>query len=312
MLMHLRLNLPRRLTEATVALLRDHQRTTNLVVLPGASVRPEGDVVTCDVPKESLGAVLDALDGLGLDEFGGITVTALDAAPFDEARRLDELAAGDPDDSVIWDMVTDQAEQGASLSWNFCSFLTLAAALAGVAVVTDSPILVVGAMVVSPDFLPVAAICVGLVFRRWGLAWRGARQLVLGYLLAVVVVALLALAARLTGALTAAQVAGPRPLTSFIWEPNGWSLVVALLAGAAGALALTSSKATTLVGVFISVTTIPAAGNISVALAVGNWGEVLGSLEQLGVNVLGMLVAGLAVLLAQRHVLRPPRDLLRR
>ena len=41
------------------------------------------------------------------------------------------------------------------------------------------------------------------------------------------------------------------------------ALIVALIAGAAGVLALTSARAGGLTGVFISVTTIPAAGNNS-------------------------------------------------
>jgi uncharacterized membrane protein len=40
--------------------------------------------------------------------------------------------------------------------------------------------------------------------------------------------------------------------------PDRWSLLVAVLAGIAGVLSLTSAKSGALVGVFISVTTVPA------------------------------------------------------
>ena len=57
------------------------------------------------------------------------------------------------------------------------------------------------------------------------------------------------------------------PLTGFIWQPDRWSFVVALLAGVAGTLSLTAGRSNALVGVFISVTTVPAAGNLALALA---------------------------------------------
>ena len=61
-----------------------------------------------------------------------------------------------------------------------------------------------------------------------------------------------------------------------------------------------------MVGVFISVTTVPAAGNL--ALGIGTWApsEILGSLEQLGaVNLAGMVLAGVLVLLVLRAVVEP-------
>ena len=65
------------------------------------------------------------------------------------------------------------------------------------------------------------------------------------------------------------MVTRPRPNTGFIWHPDMWSFMVALVAGAAGVLALAIEKTSTMVGVFISVTTVPAAGNLALGLAVG-------------------------------------------
>jgi hypothetical protein len=63
---------------------------------------------------------------------------------------------------------------------------------------------------------------------------------------------------------------------------------------------MTARKSSALVGVFISVTTVPAAGNIAVAIALAHWDEVSASLVQLGVNLAGMIVAGVATLFVQR------------
>jgi uncharacterized hydrophobic protein (TIGR00271 family) len=146
----------------------------------------------------------------------------------------------------------------------------------------------------------VAAIATGLVFGHAGLTVRALRLLVLSFVLAIATVALLSLLAAATGLVTTDMVTRPRPQTGFIWHPDRWSFIVALIAGAAGVLALTTARANAMVGVFISVTTVPAAGNLAVAL--GTWApsEVRGSLAQLGLNVAGMLVAGVVVLVLQR------------
>jgi hypothetical protein len=95
---------------------------------------------------------------------------------------------------------------------------------------------------------------------------------------------------------------GERPLTSFIWQPDALSWVVGFLAGVAGMLSLTSAKAGTLVGVLISVTTVPAAANVAVALAYGVGEEASGSALQLVINVAAIVAAGVLTLLVQRLV----------
>jgi uncharacterized hydrophobic protein (TIGR00271 family) len=105
------------------------------------------------------------------------------------------------------------------------------------------------------------------------------------------------------GAFTQEQ-ASTGKLTDFIIHPDGWSFLVACLAGIAGTLSLTTAKSGPLVGVFISVTTIPAVGTVAVCLACGVWGEVGSALAQLGINLLGLMIAGTTTLAVQRLVWR--------
>ena len=65
---------------------------------------------------------------------------------------------------------------------------------------------------------------------------------------------------------------------------------------------MTSSKVGGLSGVFISVTTVPAAGNIALGIAIGDWAEVSGSAQQSLINLVGMAVAGALVLALQQAV----------
>lgn len=300
MLVHLRLTVPSALTDDVVDLLRHEDCSANLTLSRGASLSPEGDLVECDVARELAGEMIGRLKGLGLHESGGILVTTPTSTPFRAARRLEAAAPGDPDDAVIWDTVIEQSYAGSRATVSYYLFFVLASLLAAVAVITDSSVLVVGAMVVGPEFGTVAAVATGLVFGRLGLTWKALRLLVSGVLVSVVVVALLSLVAGLTGLITAEMVTRPRPQTGFIWHPDRWSFIVALIAGAAGVLAMTTARANAMVGVFISVTTIPAVGNFALALGVWAPSEIRGSTAQLGVNVAGMVLAGVVVLALQR------------
>jgi uncharacterized hydrophobic protein (TIGR00271 family) len=305
---HLRLVVPTDVTDAVLAALRGDERITHLVILRGAAIRPDGDVVTLDVAREAASEVIAALRQLGVDGSdgrGGMAIEEVDAAPSRTARRAEEAAPGSPDDGIVWEVVVNRAWGDARRSWAFYAFLCLATTIAAVAVVTDSPVLVVGAMVVGPEFGPVSALAVAAVLRQGRLARDAVVLLVGGFAAAMLATGALALIARAAGWLVAADVSRPRPLTAFIWTPDRWSFVVALLAGAAGVLSLTAGRSSVLVGVFISVTTVPAAGNLALAVALWVPGEIAGSAAQLGVNLLGMTLAGSTVLGIQRLLTRP-------
>ena len=300
MLVTLRLAVPPDLTEATERLLRGDPRVCNLVIVRDGAVEPQGDAIFADVAREGAAEVLSSLADIGIGERGAISVSQLDAAPSRAARAAERAAPGSPDDGVIWHVVEEQAWEAARPSVSFHVFLCLAVALASIAVVTDSVVLVIGAMVVGPEFSLVAAICIGIVLRRWEIVRRSAFVLVWTFALSILVVGLLALVARGAGWVTTEMVAQDRPLTGFIWHPDRWSFVVALLAGMAGVLSMTTGKSSALVGVFISVTTVPAAGNLALALAVWVPQEIQGSGLQLLVNIAGMTIAGVVTLLIQR------------
>ena len=76
---------------------------------------------------------------------------------------------------------------------------------------------------------------------------------------------------------------------------------------------MTISLSTGIVGVFISVTTIPAAGNIAVGIVFAEWQQVAGSAAQLAINVTGMAIAGwITLVIAQKMSKRTNRLLTRR
>jgi len=204
----------------------------------------------------------------------------------------------------VWEQVVRTTAADASLSVAFLAFLTIATLLAAIAIVTDSAILTVGAMVLGPEFGPLAALALAVVHRRWPLGRSALVSLVVGFTLAIALTTVLALGARGLGWIDASQLTRDRPNTDFITSPDKWSLVVAVLAGIAGVLSLTSAKSGALVGVFISVTTVPAAGDMALSLALGGGPQFREGATQLGVNLLGIVLAALVTLTLQRAIWR--------
>jgi len=141
---------------------------------------------------------------------------------------------------------------------------------------------------------------VAVVNRAWGQAWRSFRALALGFPMAALAALLLTLAARGLGRIPAPYLAGERPLTGLLIGANLGAFVVAFVAGAAGIIALGRAKSGAVVGVLVSITTIPAASNVGVALAMGSPSEALKSLSILLVNLAGLLTGGLLTLLGTR------------
>jgi uncharacterized hydrophobic protein (TIGR00271 family) len=284
------------LVDKVLDVLADEAGAVHVVRLRGVMVDPPGDVVEADLAREAVDGVLEALRGFGCGQRGGIVLETLDTVVSDAADRAEEAAPGEGVDAVVWDELLARTGQGAKLSVTFVVMLSIACLLAAVGVVTNSPVTVVGAMVLGPEFGPLAALAVAAVRRDGPRARAAGVALGAGFAIAVAVTALAAAGAAAIG-LIPEDVLINLSGVSFIYQVGPFSLVVALLAGVAGMVALIAGESTgVLVGVFISVTTVPAAGFAAVAAVVGDWGRALSSLLQLAVNVAGVVLAGLVVL----------------
>jgi uncharacterized hydrophobic protein (TIGR00271 family) len=297
--LHLRVITPVELREQVIGLLTENPGVTHLVFHRDAALEPRGDEITADIARESANDVVDELKALGVKERGAITLDVVDTVLSTRAYRAEDEAVGDPADAVVWDELAARTREESTLNVTFLMFLCLACLIAAVGVVTDSPVTVVGAMVVGPEFGPLAALAVALVRRRGYLARRAAIALLVGFPVAMLVTAVGVLAGEAVGWI---EVSNLQELSEvdFIFQVGPLSFVVALFAGAAGMLSLVSAKSAALVGVFISVTTVPAAGFAVVAATVGDWDVAAKSATQLLVNLTGIVLAGVMVLWARR------------
>jgi uncharacterized hydrophobic protein (TIGR00271 family) len=204
------------------------------------------------------------------------------------------------DQGFAWIEVMGEARTHARPLGRYLALMTVAAVIAGIGVITDNPILIVGAMAVSPDLLPICAACVAFVARRPPLALRALVTLVLGILLTWAVAGAVAWGLQAVGILTGDFQIHDTSLHG-LNHIDYSTVLVALAAGVAAMLSF-ETRAAAAVGVAISVTTIPASALFGVSLGLGEVSDSWGAAGVLGVNVSLLLLSGTVTLVIQRRL----------
>lgn len=301
MIAQLRIFVPEALSDAVVDCSTGELGVAEVSRQRGASLLPPGDVIHVLLARESVEGLVEKLHALNVQEQGSVSVSMPELVLSDRADKAAADAPGEGADAVIWDEVSRQTGEDSRLTWSYLVFLILATQLAAIGIVTDSTIAIVGAMAVGPEFGPLAALAVALVRRQWKLGRRAALALGVGFPVAMLAAAFTAWLSVPLG-LFPADVLDRGSAADFIYHPGPYSLIVAVLAGTAGMLSVISRRSAALVGVFISVTTVPAAGFVAVALVLGEFEKAAGSALQLALNLVGIVAAAVAVLIFYRLI----------
>ena len=316
-MIHLRIVAPGDRAHQALELLKGSDSVINVIHLHAAASKPEGDVILCDVTREDVSVILSDLRELDIHKDGSIAIENVDVSLSEHADEAERSAPGVPSDAVVWEEVEARTSEETALSVSFVAFMVIAMLIATVGIMLDSTILIIGAMIVGPEFGPIAGFCVAVVQGRGHVARRSLVALAVGFPAGILAAFVMALLLKWSGLPPEAFETGERRFTDFISHPDEFSLIVAVLAGTAGVLSLTSAKSGALVGVLVSITTIPAAANIGLAAAYTDWHEFGGAVAQLGVNLGGIGLAGIGTLFLQRrffirrrkkHLLSPERQ----
>ncbi|HEX5643601.1 MAG TPA: DUF389 domain-containing protein [Thermoleophilia bacterium] len=270
------------------------------IVLSGVTADSGAALITAELDDEVADASVADLTALGV-RAADLSISRVQVVrPMtDEGYALETEAQHD---TLVWSEVTDEAVDNVGLRPSYLAYMAVAGVIAAFGVLEHSAILIVGAMAVSPDLLPLTAAAVALVGRRPRLLGRALGTLLPGLLTAVVAAWLVTLALRATGVVAA----GADIQSGVAYSLAHVSVAtagVALAAGVAGMLSF-ETRASFAVGVAISVTTIPAVAYIGVAAGLGEWSGALGAVTVLGVNLAMLLVAGTATLGIQTAISR--------
>ncbi|MGE5228153.1 MAG: DUF389 domain-containing protein [Deltaproteobacteria bacterium] len=273
------------------------------IVLSGVTADSGAALITAELDDEVADASVADLTALG------VRATDLSISRVQVVRPMTDegyaLETESQHDTLVWSEVADEAVDNVGLRPSYLAYMAVAGVIAAFGVLEHSAILIVGAMAVSPDLLPLTAAAVALVGRRPLLLGRALGTLLPGLLTAVVAAWLVTLALRTFGVVDA----DTDIQTGVAYSLAHVSVATAGVALAAGVAAMLSfeTRASFAVGVAISVTTIPAVAYVGVAAGLGEWSGALGAVTVLGVNLAMLLLAGTATLGIQTAISRRGR-----
>ena len=292
-MLRLRSSVPHHQAEDFGALLRDLEGVRRVVQQTDEGDPARAYVFVADVEPAVADRLLDEIHGLGI----GVDDYVLSKVEVIAPQHRHHHGDGGVD-GFAWVEVMGQARANSRPLARYLALINVAAVIAALGVITSSSILIVGAMAVSPDLLPICATAVGLVGGRYGLARRAFTTLTLGLGLVVVTAMVLSALLKWTGLLPDGFEVEESSLATL--AHTDYSTV--LIAAAAGVAAMLSfeTRASTAVGVAISVTTIPASAYLGVALGGGGIEHALGAAVVLAINVSLLIVSATLTLAVQR------------
>jgi hypothetical protein len=93
-MVHLRIVVPPDLTNQALRVFEQSPAVCNIIVLRAAAMRPEGDVLLCDVAREAASLVLSDLKELGVHERGSIAVEQVDLSLSRAVEAAERAAPG--------------------------------------------------------------------------------------------------------------------------------------------------------------------------------------------------------------------------
>ena len=251
-------------------------------------------LVTADLDEDAVDPALAEVQRLGVPD-KDVMLLRLDA--------IGPAAAQRPLASVMWADLLSQAGANARPFARYLVFMAAAGVIAAFGVIYANSTLIVGAMAISPDLLPITAAATALALRRWALTGRALTTLSVGLGCAAIVAGVMTFVLNGLNLLPTGLEPNQTGFLDGLVTVNISTPLVALAAGIAGMLAL-ETRASSSVGVAISVTTIPASAMLGVAAGLGKGDQALGAIGVLGVNVAMMLVGGSLTLIAQRAIAR--------
>jgi uncharacterized hydrophobic protein (TIGR00271 family) len=301
-LIHIRAVSPPDVTRRLVESLHTNDGVLNLVVLEGVrgARTATRSSSTSSPPRPT--RVLDELRRHELDRRGSIVIENVDTSISELAAQAERLEPAKASFSPIWEEAEARIRERGTYRPSWFGLLAIAGIIGAVGILTNSQILIVGAMVVGPEYGAMISVALGIDKRDRDPIRRGLSALFFGFLLTIVVTLLFSLVIRAFDLQPRAFELGIRPVSDLIDTPNAFSVIVAVLAGIVGVVSLTEARASTLIGVFVSVTTIPAAADAALSVAFDEWSEAGGSLLQLLLNVVILIVVGAAGLAVQRRI----------
>lgn len=204
----------------------------------------------------------------------------------DESDEQAEVKEKRHRDRVSRDELLEQLETGSRPRPVYVIQVAISSLVAAVGMTRDNVTLVIAAMVIAPLLVPNMALALGVVVGDLAIFRRSCIALLIGLIIGLAV-------AVVVGWIVPVD-ADMYQLSSrtHVWMSD---LVIAVAAGVAGALAVTTGVSASLIGVMVAVALVPPLAAIGLLTGAGEWRAATGAALLLGSNIVCVLLAAVTV-----------------
>lgn len=232
------------------------------------------------VDDDSRQPVLDTLQGmLGSIDNARIVVMPVEAVlprpAQDEKSNNDKQSTSKTTREELYNLI----EKGARLDFNFLILTFLSTIVAAIGLLENNVAVIVGAMVIAPLLGPNIALALATTLGDRALLVDSLKTNLAGVSLALILSVII-------GSLWPPGDIGPEIMSRTNVGYDG--ILLALAAGAAAVLSLTSGAASALVGVMVAVALLPPTATLGMVLAMGRYDLATGAALLLAINVVSV------------------------
>lgn len=297
-------------SQQVVTLLQERDGVLGIRLQHGASIVPNGDVITVDVLDRSLSRIVAVLHERVVSSIPGSSITS--SGPLSVMSAEHAVAIANDTSEATWEEMDRAMAADSNTTLHALIVMALSGAVATVGIAQNALHLVVAAMVIAPGFQPIVRGVLRLIAHadRPLLGWR---QLGEGYgalLIGAGATALL-LSAGGEGATGGSASYLPAGVLIEYWTTiSPMSILVAVIGGAAGALLIASNRSVLTAGVMIALALVPSAAIIAIGLVQLDFALAGQGAARWGLEVALVAGASAAVFFVKRATVHDSRSMM--
>ena len=249
------------------------------------------------VPTEKTEQMMDALEKRfsKIDGFRIVLFAVEASVPRPEKKEKTQLTSVDSKSEkrgarIGREELYSDVDKMSRLSWIFIILIILASVVAAVGILRNNVIFIIGAMVIAPVLGPNVALSLGTTLGDGGLSKRALTTIALGIVTVFVFSAIVGMIFKVNTQI---------PELVSRTEVNFGDIVLALAAGSAAVLSLSSGLVSALIGVMVAVALLPPLVTTGMLVGAGHWDLVTGSLLLFLVNFICVNLSGVITFIAQ-------------
>ena len=282
---------------STSGLVHEMERMEEVIGLSvhhSASIKPPGDVLTVHVLNRGADEVWRLAQACS--DQGAISIASGELVSLVDPES--QFAIEKDVDEAVWEEMEASLRHQGRISPNFLLLMALGGAVSAAGLFSDhvnQAIMLVAASVIAPGFEPIAMLPLGATLKRWHVARRGLASTAIGYAALIAGAALMTVALRLSGHATHARFI-ESPEIHILAHPTALDVLPSACAALAGVVMMAAYRRHVIAGPLIALKLISGAALIGSALAMGEWRYVDQGLRRWAIDLVFIVVFGLAIL----------------